>query len=162
MVSMDSVRDFIFGNLHPAVDQRTVLFFIEGLTGKQVIHDACGRKFERVCQDTADPDTENGHAVLVTVFLCRAHIRKFEPVAGQFTQSPDVRGRDKRSLDNVEAEEVGNPFHITLVRLFAFDGFHILGVCETVCICGLRILKMGIQYLPVDSMQTSWQPCVRS
>lgn len=40
--------------------------------------------------------------------------------------------------------------------------FTYLGCVRTNCMCGSRILKMGIQYLPVDSMQTSRQSCARS
>ena len=37
-----------------------------------------------------------------------------------------------------------------------------LGCVRTTCICVSRMLKTGIQYLPVDSMQTSWQLYERS
>lgn len=59
VVPVDGVHDFVFGSLNPAVDQGTAFFFIEGFTGKQVVHDACGGKPERVCQDTVDPDAGN-------------------------------------------------------------------------------------------------------
>ena len=41
-----------------------------------------------------------------------------------------VNNSKNRSLDNVEAEEVGDPFRVALICLFSFDGFHIFGVCE--------------------------------
>lgn len=59
MVPVDGVHDFVFGSLNPSVNQGTAFFFIEGFTGKQVIHDACGGKPERVCQDIVDPDAGN-------------------------------------------------------------------------------------------------------
>ena len=43
-------------------------------------------------------------------------------------------------------EEIADPFGIFLIRFLAFDGFDILGMSE-----------IGIQYLPVDSIQTSEQ-----
>ena len=84
VISVDSVHDFIFGSFYPAVDQGTACFFIEGFIGKKVIHDAGSRKSERVCEDAINPNAGNSHAVLITVLLCRAHIRKLQAVAGQF------------------------------------------------------------------------------
>lgn len=130
VISVYSVHDFVFGSLYPAVDHGTALFFVEGFTGKKVVHDARSGKPERVCQNTVDSDAGNRHAVLIAVLLCSAHIRKLQAVAGQLTQSPVVCGRNKRSFDNVGAKQVGNPFRITLVRFLAFDGFHIFGMCE--------------------------------
>lgn len=76
------------------------------------------------------PDSGNGHGVLVTVLFRRTHIRKFEPVSGKLAEGADVSGRDEGSLDNVKAEQISYPFRIAFVGLFAFDGFHILGVCK--------------------------------
>ena len=45
-------------------------------------------------------------------------------------ESPDISRRDKRRFHDIKAEQVSDPFRITLVGLFAFDGFHILGVCK--------------------------------
>ena len=94
-------------------------------------------------EDTADPDAENGHAVLITVLLCRAHIRKLQAAAGQLMQSPDVCGRDKRIFVNVEAERAGGPFCIMLVRFLAFDGFHIFRMCENDMHVRFRDIKNG-------------------
>ena len=80
VVSVDSVHNLVFGSLNPAVNERTACFFIEGFIGKQIVHDACGRKAKGVCEDAVDPDTGNGHAVLITVFLSSAHVRKFQAV----------------------------------------------------------------------------------
>ena len=54
-------------------------------------------------------------------------------------------------------KEITDPFGIFLICLLAFDGFDILGWVKRTLISSSRILKIGIQYLPVDSIQTSEQ-----
>lgn len=130
MVSVDRIHDFVFGSFHQVVDEGTAFFFIKWFIGKQVIHDTGGRNAERVCQDTVNSDTGNRHAVLVTVLFRCTHVRKFQTVTGQFTESPDVCRRNKRGFDDIKAEQVSDPFCITFVSFLAFDGFHLLGMCE--------------------------------
>ncbi len=119
VVSVYSVHDLVFGSINPVANERTAFFFIEGFIGKQIFHDACGRKAKGICKDTVDTDAGNGHAVLVTVLLSSVHIRKFQPVTGEFTQSPDISRRDKRGFDDIKTEQVSDPFCVTFVNLFS-------------------------------------------
>lgn len=72
----------------------------------------------------------NRHAVLITFFFSGTHIGDLETVAGKLPESADVSRSYKRCFYNVKAEQVSNPFRITLVSLLAFDSFHIIGVRE--------------------------------
>lgn len=77
----------------------------------------CGKKPERVCQDTVHSHMGNGHAVLITILLCRADIRKFQMIVEQFPKDLEGSRRNKRELNNVKAEQVINLFYITFVIL---------------------------------------------
>jgi hypothetical protein len=112
------------------MDEGKAFFFVKRLVRKEVIHDAGSRPAERIRKDAVKPDSGNGHGVLVTVLLGRAHTRELEAVSGKPAEGADVGGRDEGSLDNVKAEQISYPFRIAFVSLFAFDGFHIFGVCK--------------------------------
>ena len=70
-------------------------------------------------------------------------------------------GGIKEALTMSKRKRLAIHFSFRLSALFAFDGFDIFGM-SVACKWVSRILKMGIQYLPVDSIQTSWQSCARS
>ena len=133
LTAADGAGDLFTGSLDTAMDEGKAFFFVKRLVRKEVIHDAGSGPAERVCKDAVKPDSGNGHGVLVTVFLGRAHTRELEAVSGKLAEGADVGGRDEGSLDNVKAEQISYPFRIAFVGLFAFDGFHIFGVCKAVC-----------------------------
>ena len=115
-----------------------------------------------VCEDTVNTDTGNRHTVLETFFFSGTHIGKLETVSGKLTECPDISRWNKRCLNNIKTEKICNPFCVTFIRFLPFMALTYLGCVRTTCICVSRMLKTGIQYLPVDSIQTSWQLYERS
>ena len=130
VTAADGVEDLFIRSLDAAMDERKAFFFVKRLVRKEVIHDAGSRLAERVRKDTVEADPGNSHGVLVTVLLGGAHVRELKTVSGKLSESADVSRRNEGSFDNVKAEQVSYPFRIPFVGLFAFDGFHIFGVCK--------------------------------
>ena len=130
MIAADGVEDFVIGSLDAAMDEGKTFLFIKGFVGKQIVHDAGGGFAEGVSKDTIYPDPGNGHGVLVTVFLSGAHVRELKAISGKLSKSADVSGWNEGSFGNVKAEQFSYSFRIPFVGLFAFDGFHIFGVCQ--------------------------------
>ena len=90
-----------------------------------------------------------------SVFFSGTHIGKLETVSGKLTECPDISRWNKRCLNNIKMEKIRNPFCVTFIRFLPFMALTYLGCVRTTCICVSRMLKTGIQYLPVDSMQTA-------
>lgn len=72
-------------------------------------------------------DSGNGHGVLVTVLLGRAHVRELKTVSGKLAESADVCGRDEGSFDIVKAEQISYPFRIAFVGFLPLMAFTYLG-----------------------------------
>lgn len=97
-------------------------------------------------------------AVLFPIFLACKHIGQFDIVTTKLTQLPNREWRDKTRTNKIALEKLRNPFRVFFISLFAFDGFHVFRVSQANFYPGsFQSIKIGIQYFPADSIQTSKQ-----
>lgn len=89
-------------------------------------------------------------------FPC-SEIGEFPTVTNQVAQLSNIRRRDKAVGDKVVLENVRNPLGVLFVSFLATNCFHIFGVGKDNVTGKLQNVKIGIQYFPADSMQTSLQ-----
>ncbi len=97
-----------------------------------------------------------------TVLFAAFAAGQLKAVAGVFAEDTDVLTRNKTAGDKAEPEKIADPFGILGIILVAFYGFNPLRVGNGDIDPVFRRLKTGIQYFPVDSMQTSKQELSRS
>ncbi len=104
----------------------------------------------------------NGKTVLGAILFPREYIGEFDAIAHQVAQLADIRRWDKAGLDHAAHIQVTDPLGVLSVGLVPFLGFDVLEVGQGDPIGLFRILNTGIQYLPVDSIQTSKQKYLAS
>lgn len=113
-------------------------------------------------EDGVEGDFGDGEGILKSHLLAGTLIDKLVAVAEKLPELMDLFHRNVAGGDDVKLEKVSDPHGIFVIGLLPFDSPDVFRVGDNAMGWPSRTLKMGIQYLPVDSMQTSEQLCLRS
>lgn len=80
--------------------------------------------------------------------LCGCFSKRIRKYAGDFPKLAKVFWWDKGTADKIKLKEIGNPFGIFAVNLFAFDGLDILGMGEAYMDAMFEVIKNRNPVLP--------------
>lgn len=95
------------------------------------LHNVCSSFAKRIRNCRSKTDIRDCQTILISVSFGRVHINKFASVTGNFSHFSNLFFRYKRMLYKVTLVKVANPFGISLICLFAFNGFNIFWVSKT-------------------------------
>ena len=150
LIAVDTVEDVLPRCLRPSVYQAQDLLITDIFRPRhdEVFHDGESGFSKWVGEYAVQPYFRYGHGILEAVLLGSAHISEFQPVTAQLPEVTDISRRDGGCHDKIHPEHAGDVDGVPEIGLLAC--FTYLGWVRT----GFRLpcsrmLKTGIQYLPV-------------
>lgn len=155
MVALDRGDNRIGFFLKGALKKGLVDIGVKRVLFYQIICNDRSRFSEFVGDNGIKNGIADGESVLAAVFLVSVTGNELEAAEGIFPKDVDGLVKDKVAGDQTEQEKDADPFGILVSSLLSLTALLHLGLAMVAFSWVSKILKTGIQYLPVSSMQTS-------